>query len=89
MPAIKESKKSELKDWVQLMKVRKRGMKGYDEINTVEEYKSPINEKLSKREVGLHKIEKENPNLERNLELLFPKKVETKSRIEEKRIKAQ
>ena len=32
------------------MKVRKKGVKGYDEMNTVEEYKPPLfHEKLSKR----------------------------------------
>lgn len=48
------------------MKVRKRSMKGYDESNSLEEYGREAMVS-GRKEIGLTKIERENPNLERNL----------------------
>lgn len=77
LPVIKERKdKNNFEDLVQLMKVRKRGHGGFYEENG-----SSVQGKLEERErrkqrqsYDLKRIEQSNPNLDRNLQILFPKK---------------
>ena len=58
LPVIKESKKNSIKDLVQFMKVRKRGMQGYDETNGIDEYQQPLSDRRRRNDVGLQKIER-------------------------------
>lgn len=71
LPIIKEKKpKDHFQDLVQLMKVRKRGHGGFYEDNRGEEREV----RKHGQSFDLKRIEQSNPNLDRNLEILFPKK---------------
>ncbi len=73
LPIIKERKeKNQFKDLVQLMKVRKRGHGGFYEDNRGEEREKEV--RKHGQSFDLKRIEQSNPNLDRNLEILFPKK---------------
>jgi hypothetical protein len=77
LPIIKEKKdKNQFQDLVQMMKVRKRGHGGF-----YEEDGKGIQNKVEEKELrkqrqsfDLKRIEQSNPNLDRNLQILFPKK---------------
>jgi hypothetical protein len=77
LPIIKEKKnKNNFNDLVQMMKVRKRGHGGFFEENGNTVPGKPEDREIRKQSQSfdLKHIEQSNPNLDRNLQILFPKK---------------